>query len=57
MIIINAIPFPSGLDISLLRGHLVRGGGNRNVQASFLSYLNTSVGKELTQSKALVEVS
>ena len=48
MIIINAIPFPSGLDISLLRGHLVRGGGNRNVQASFLSYLNTSVGKELT---------
>ena len=43
-------PFSSGLDISLLQGHLVRGGvgEGRNVLASFLSYLNTSVGRDLT---------
>ena len=57
IIIIAISPFPSGLDISLLQEHLVRGGGSREVQASFLSYLNTSVGKELTWSKVLVKVS
>ena len=33
------------------------GGEDREVQDSFLSYLKTSVGKELTRSKALAKVS
>ena len=33
------------------------GGKDREVQGSFLSYLKTSVGKELTRSKALAKVS
>ena len=62
IIIIIVTPFLSELDISLLQGHLVRAGGggggeDREVQDSFLSYLKTSVGKELTRSKALAKVS
>ena len=33
------------------------GGKDREVQDSFLGYLKTSVGKELTRSKALAKVS